>query len=92
MPEKKHLKRYLKRLRVRYGLEKPVKLAFTEDISMTGLFISTHDLVKPGSEIVAEIYLSDDIKILLKGCVMWAKNYQLQWRERRNKKVWESRL
>jgi hypothetical protein len=58
---------------VRYGLEKPVKLAFTEDISMTGLFISTHDLVKPGSVIVAEFYLSADIKILLKGCVMWAK-------------------
>ena len=73
MTEKKHLKRYIKRLRVRYGLEKPVKLAFTEDISITGLFISTPDVVKPGSVIVAEIYLSDDIKILLKGCVMWAK-------------------
>jgi len=73
MSEKKHLKRYIKRLRVRCGLEKPEKLAFTEDISMTGLSIRTHEVVKPGSVIVAELYLSDDTKILIKGCVTWAK-------------------
>jgi hypothetical protein len=73
MSEKKHLKRYIKRLRVRYGLEQPVKLVFTEDISMTGLSIRTHEVVKPGSVIVAEIYLTDDTKIRLKGCVTWAK-------------------
>jgi hypothetical protein len=73
MSEKKHLKRYIKSLRVRYGLEKPEKLAFTEDISMTGLSIRTHEVVKPGSVIVAELYLSDDTKILIKGCVTWAK-------------------
>ena len=58
---------------MRYGLEKPEKLAFTEDISMTGLSIRTHEVVKPGSVIVAELYLSDDTKILIKGCVTWAK-------------------
>ena len=73
MTEKKHLKRYIKRLRVRYGLEKPVKLAFTEDISTTGIFIRTHDVINPGSVILVEIYLSDDTKIMFKGRVMWEK-------------------
>ena len=40
---------------------------------MTGLSIRTHEVVKPGSVIVAELYLSDDTKILIKGCVTWAK-------------------
>jgi len=73
MSEKKHLKRYIKSLRVRYGLEKPEKLAFTEDISMTGLSIRTHEVVKPGSVIATEVYLTDDTKIQLQGCVTWAK-------------------
>ena len=73
MAEKRYLKRYLKRLKVRYGLEQPVKLAFTEDISTTGIFIRTYDVLKPGSVILVEIYLSDDTKIMFKGRVMWEK-------------------
>ena len=73
MPEKRRLKRYLKRLKIRYGIERPVKLAFTEDVSMTGMFVRTYDVVKPGTVMVVEVYLSDDIKIMLKGTVMWAK-------------------
>ena len=73
MAEKRYLKRYLKRLKVRYGLEQPVKLAFTEDISTTGIFIRTYDVIKPGSVILVEIYLSDDNKIMFKGRVMWEK-------------------
>ncbi len=73
MAEKRYLKRYLKRLKVRYGLEQPVKLAFTEDISMTGIFIRTYDVIKPGTIMVVEVYLSDDTKIMFKGCVMWVK-------------------
>jgi len=73
MAEKRYLKRYLKRLKVRYGLEQPVKLAFTEDISTTGIFIRTYDVIKPGIVILVEIYLSDDTKIMFKGRVMWEK-------------------
>ena len=73
MAEKRYLKRYLKRLKVRYGLEQPVKLAFTEDISTTGIFIRTYDVIKPGSVILVEIYFSDDTKIMFKGRVMWEK-------------------
>ena len=73
MAEKRYLKRYLKRIKVRYGLEQPIKLAFAEDISTTGMFIRTYDVMKPGSVIFVEIYLSDDTKILLKGRVMWEK-------------------
>ena len=73
MSEKKHLKRYNKRLKVKYGIDQPVKAAVTEDISMTGLFISGQDVVKPGKVLVIEICLPDDVKIMLKGCVMWAK-------------------
>ena len=73
MAEKRYLKRYLKRLKVRYGLEQAVKLAFTEDISTTGIFIRTYDVLKLGSVILVEIYLSDDTKIMCKGRVMWEK-------------------
>jgi hypothetical protein len=73
MSNKKHLKRYNMRLKIRYGIEQPVKTAFTEDVSMTGLFISGHDVVKIGKILVIEIFLSDGVKITLKGCVMWAK-------------------
>jgi Tfp pilus assembly protein PilZ len=73
MAEKRYLKRYLKRLKVRYGLEQAVKLAFTEDISTTGIFIRTYDVLKPGSVILVEIYLPDDTKIMFKGRVMWEK-------------------
>ncbi len=73
MAEKRALKRYLRRLKVRYGVDKPTKLAFTEDICATGMFIRTYDVIKPGSTIYIEVYLSDDCKVLLKGLVKWIK-------------------
>ena len=73
MTEKRRIKRYLKRLKIRYGIDQPVKLAFTEDVSITGMFVRTYDVIKPGTVMVVEVYLSDDIKIMLKGTVMWAK-------------------
>jgi len=73
MVEKRLSKRFLRRLKVRYGLDQPSKLAFTEDICATGIFIRTYDVIKPGSIINVEIYLSEDRKILLKGCVKWVK-------------------
>ena len=73
MAEKRFIKRYLKRLKVRYGVEQPVKLAFTEDITDAGMFIRTHDVIKPGSVIVVEVCLSEETKITLKGRVMWEK-------------------
>ena len=77
MSEKRYFKRHLKRLKVRYGPKQPIKLAFTEDITASGMFIRTHDVMKPGSIIFIEVYLSEDTKIMLKGRVMWAKKLPL---------------
>jgi hypothetical protein len=73
MAEKRRAKRYLKRLKLRYGPENAVRLAFTEEISFTGLFIKTHYVMKPGSIITIELYYSEDMKISIEGRVMWAK-------------------
>jgi Tfp pilus assembly protein PilZ len=73
MVEKRSIKRHLKRLKVRYGLEQPIKLAFIEDVTEAGMFIRTHDVLKPGRVIIVEVYLSENTKILFKGRIMWEK-------------------
>ena len=71
MIEKRSSKRHVRQLNVKYGLEQPVSPGFTDDLSAAGMFIRTHDVLRPGSVIVAEVCLPDNTKILLKGCVMW---------------------
>lgn len=79
MIEKRSSKRHVRQLNVKYGLEQPVSPGFTDDLSAAGMFIRTHDVLRPGSVIVAEVCLPDNTKILLKGCVMWKKEFPLLW-------------
>jgi PilZ domain-containing protein len=73
MAEKRKIDRVRKRFSIRFGIDQPVRLAFTEDISPSGLFIKTTNICTPGSLIRVELALSDQQAVLLEGRVMWAK-------------------
>jgi hypothetical protein len=79
MAEKRQATRQHRRLKLRYGSDSLLKLAFTEDVSATGMFIKTSTVMKPGSLITIELYAIDGTTILLKGLVMWGKkvSYEL---------------
>lgn len=73
MANKRKTERFLKRLKLRFGIEKPTWLAFSDEVSLTGMSIRTQNVLPPGSMVVIELYTSDDTAILLKGSVMWGK-------------------
>jgi hypothetical protein len=73
MAEKRDLGRHRKRFSLRFGPDNPEKIAFTEDISTTGLFIKTGYVCRPGSVIKVELSLDDARSVLLEARVMWAK-------------------
>ena len=73
MAEKRDIIRLRKRVSVRFGIDEPVRVAFTEDISPDGMFIKTTNICPPGSMIKVEVTLSETVKVVLEGRVMWAK-------------------
>ena len=73
MADKRRAQRFRKRLKLRFGIEHPSRLAFTDEVSLTGMSIRTPHVLPPGSMIVIELHLPDDTAILLKGRVMWGK-------------------
>lgn len=73
MAEKRNLGRHRKRFSLRFGVGEPVRLAFTEDISSTGLFIKTTNVCNPGAVIMVELSLDGDVRVTLEARVMWAK-------------------
>ena len=62
-----------RRFQLRYGLEQPDKNGFTEDISDTGIFIRSPQVIQPGKILFVELRLKNDATILIKGRIMWAK-------------------
>lgn len=68
----RYIKRLKKRLTVRYGEAAAEKLAFTEDISRTGIFIKTPYIIPPGKKIKVAFEL-DQQMVQLEGTVVWAK-------------------
>ena len=73
MADKRNLGRHRKRFSLRFGIGEPVRLAFTEDISSTGLFIKTTNICNPGTVVTVELNLNDETKVVLEARVMWAK-------------------
>ncbi len=73
MAEKRDLKRHRKRLTVRFGVDDPNRLAFTEDISSQGLFIKTPNVCTPGTLIRVDLTLPDDRIVRMEAQVRWAK-------------------
>ena len=73
MEDKRDTRRLRKRMTLRFGIDNPVRLAFTEDLSTTGLFIKTTNICPPGSKIVVELSPNDTDQVRLECRVMWAK-------------------
>ena len=73
MEDKRNTRRLRKRVTLRFGIDNPVRMAFTEDISDTGIFIKTTNICPPGSKIIVELSLNEGEVIRLECRVMWAK-------------------
>ncbi len=73
MSEKRIKGRRSKRLRLKYGILKPERFSFTEDISHDGLFIKAVRPLLPGEKIKVELYAPDNKTVELEGYVRWIK-------------------
>lgn len=73
MAEKREQQRLKKRLQIRFGQDSAKRMAFTGDVSDTGLFIITGQPAPPGSRIVFEVILPKVGPIRAVGQVRWAK-------------------
>ena len=74
MAEKRDSSRFRKRLRLRFGTDKPSKLAYTEDFGHSGMFIRTSSILPPGTKLLIEITLTDDSLVLFSGMIRWSKS------------------
>lgn len=73
MADKRDLRRIRRRISLRFGIEEAVRVAFTEDVSMTGMFIKTPNVAIPNTKIRIEFDIPDGTTIAIEARVMWAK-------------------
>lgn len=73
MAEKRDIKRHKKRITVRFGIDEASRVAFTEDISLTGMFIKTPNIVPPNTKIRIVMELTNSRNVEIEARVMWAK-------------------
>ncbi|HEY5672131.1 MAG TPA: PilZ domain-containing protein [Malonomonas sp.] len=78
MAEKRDITRKKKRLKMRFGVDAPTRVAFTEDLSNHGLFIITGNPENPGTLLKIEIYLPDETIVRAEGRVRWGKKVPAQ--------------
>lgn len=71
--DKRDIRRIKKRISIRFGIDEAARMAFTEDISMTGMFIKTSNVIPPNSNIIIEFNLPSEAVIVIEARVMWAK-------------------
>ena len=73
MADLRDVRRLRKRLTLKFGIDLPVRLGFTEDISHQGMCIKTAMVCPPGSRLKIELSLPDGTVAQMAGVVMWAK-------------------
>ncbi len=73
MKVERHPARRKKRLKVRFGVDYPKRVAFTGDVSIGGLYIITGQPERPGSKLLIQIRLPDEQEVTVFGRVRWAK-------------------
>ncbi len=73
MADKRDIKRHKKRLSIRFGIDQATRVAFTEDISRTGMFIKTPNVIPPNTKIQIEFAMADESLVQIEARVMWAK-------------------
>lgn len=71
MSEKRRARRFARRLKVRFGEKgKPfAQTGLTNDISATGMFISTTAAIKPGTRLHVEVTTAEETLIFFEGVV-----------------------
>jgi Tfp pilus assembly protein PilZ len=69
MAEKRRVKRFMKRLKVRFGESALSNSGLTADISATGMFVQTGQLPKVGSRLHLEVTVSDTQQLFFEGVV-----------------------
>jgi Tfp pilus assembly protein PilZ len=74
MAEKRNAWRVRKRLQLRFGQDKPNRLAYTEDFGPGGMFIRTATIFPLGTKLIVEITLADNSQVRCSGMVRWSKN------------------
>lgn len=72
MADKRDIKRIKKRLTVRFGTDEAARVAFSEDISRTGMFIKTANIYPPNTRIMLDLDISGN-SVRVEARVMWAK-------------------
>ena len=73
MADNRSIDRIKKRMSLHFGLDDAVRVAFSEDISLTGMFIKTPNVVPPNSRIKIMFILHDGSRVEVEARVMWAK-------------------
>lgn len=73
MSDKRCYGRQKKRLAVRFGIEEANRVAFTEDVTMSGLFIRSANVCPPNTKIKIEFLVENEKQVVLEARVMWAK-------------------
>ncbi|HLB05239.1 MAG TPA: PilZ domain-containing protein [Thermodesulfobacteriota bacterium] len=71
VPENKDIKRHKKRIQLRFGVEEPTIIGFTEDVSREGLFIKTAHVFPPNTRIKIDLVTSDNNVVNIEGVVKW---------------------
>ena len=71
--DKRDIKRIKQRITIYFGLDDVSRVAFTEDISTTGMFIKTPNIAPVNSTIKIQFTLPDGSSIELEGRVTWAR-------------------
>ena len=66
-------KRNKKRLKIRFGIDYPKRVAFSGDISAGGIYVITGQPERPGTKLLLEINLPDEQQVIAYGRVRWAK-------------------
>lgn len=73
MAQERQPARLKKRVKVRFGVDYPKRVAFTGDLSLRGLYIITGQPERPGTRLLIEIILPDGEEVIAFGRVCWAK-------------------
>jgi hypothetical protein len=72
LADKRWVKRQRKRIPLRYGIDAPSKVAFTDDITREGLFIRSAVVLNPGTCLKVELSPPEG-NILLEAEIRWAR-------------------
>lgn len=73
MSNKRNKKRHLKRLSLKFGIDVPNRVGFTQDISFHGLFIRTTNVFPPSANIRIELAMPDNSTVAMEGIVRWVQ-------------------